>query len=461
MEKMDKQSLKNIDLPVEIYQIQLFAAPKIESRKEKNKNLAVLPFQNISPDQATDYFSDGLTEELIMHLSHIKELKVISRTSIMKYKNAQMDIHELGKKLNARYILEGSVRKHEDNLRITAQLIDVETDTHLWAQTFKGNMADIFDIQESVAKQIVQAMRLTLTPAEEVALGKRPTLNTEAYDLNLHAREFLFRSSKSYLLTAVDLFQEAIKLDTRYAGAYAGLGEAYAIIYIWHDKKPIWLEKAMDASLKALMYDNMSSEGYTALGLVYYIKKSHDEALTSIQKAIELDPDNYFAFWIRGRIYRALDQDIDAVEQFNKVLELNPDFHNAYPDLRMAYKHMGNKKQEEATVQRALAFYPPYLLRNPDDARAVIFYATTLQNVGRNDEAKLKMQRAVELSPNDANMIYNAACFYSTMNEKEEAIEHLKKAISNGFVDYDYFERDPDFDNIREEPGFIELMKGR
>jgi TolB-like protein/Tfp pilus assembly protein PilF len=461
LEKMNKQELKNIDLPVEIYQIQLYDSPVLEAKVVENNKLAVLPFQNMSPDKDTDYFSDGLTEELIMNLSHIKELKVISRTTIMQYKDVRKDMQTIGNELNARYILEGSVRRHMDDLRITAQLIDVKTDSHLWAETFKGNMADVFDIQESVAKQIVQALRLTLTPAEQVALGKRATLSTEAFDLNLHAREFLFKSSRSQLLSSIDLFQKAIELDARYAAAYAGLGEAYAIIYVWHDKKEIWLEKAMDSSLKALMYDNTSSEGYSALGLVYYSKQSYAEALSAIQKAIELDADNYFAYWIRGRIYRALDRNVEAVEQFNKVLELNPDFQSAYTELRMEYKKLGDDEKLAMIIEKGLQFYPSYLSRHPDDARAHIFYAGMLQMVGKPEEAKYQMSRAIELSPNDANMIYNAACFFARMNENKLAVEHLQRAVANGFVDYEYFKRDPDFDNIRNEPGYLELMRGK
>jgi adenylate cyclase len=460
LKKMGKQDLKNIDLPIKIYQIQLHASPKVESRAEENNKLAVLPFENMSPDRATDYFSDGLTEELIMHLSRIKELKVVSRTTIMQFKNAQKDIHTLGKKLNARYILEGSVRKHMDDLRITAQLIDVKTDSHLWAETYKGNIADVFDIQESVAKQIVQALRLTLTPAEEVALGKRSTYNTEAFDLNLHARELFYRRTKAYLLAAIDQFLKAVELDPRYAAAHAGLGIVYATLYETFDKKPIWLEKATEASLKALMYDASSSEAYSALGLVYYSKESNHEAIPAAQKAIELDPNDFFPYWIKGRVFRALGRDEDAIVQFNKVLELNPDFHTAYNDLRMSYEKLGDKEKLDELIERAVLFYPTYILQHPEDARAIIFYAAMLQLADRTDEAKSNMSRAVELSPNDSNMIYNAACFYSALGEKDLAIEHLHKSIENGFESYEFIRRDPDFDNIREEPGYLKLMKG-
>jgi adenylate cyclase len=216
----------------------------------------------------------------------------------------------------------------------------------------------------------------------------------------------------------------------------------------------------MDASLKALMYDSSSSEGYSALGLIYYSKRQHVEALTSIEKAIELDPDNFFAYWIKGRIMRALDRFSEAVEQFNKVLELNPDFYTVYIELQMEYDRSKDQKKGIEIVNRALEFFPTYLLRVPEDARAHIFYAGMLLCVEKFDDAKFRLQRAVDLSPNDANMMYNVACNYARLDEKDLAIENLTKAISNGFVDYEYFKRDPDLDGLREELGFIEIMKG-
>ncbi|NNF02793.1 MAG: hypothetical protein HKN22_08915 [Bacteroidia bacterium] len=461
LHKMGKHELKNIHLPMEVFQIK-FDKPSSgnhngEEQLENNK-LAVLPFDNYSPEQETDYFSDGLTEELIMHLSRIKELKVVSRTTSMQYKNAKESLVDIGKKLNARYILEGSVRRQREDLRITAQLIDVETDSHLWAETYGGNMADVFDIQENVSKQIVQALRLQLTPEEQVALSKRATLNTEAFDLNLHGRGFLYRLTKSYLLASIDLFQQSISLDPRYAAAYAGLSEACGFLYQFFDKKPMWLDKAMEASLKAIMYDNNSSEAYSALGLVYFQKNMIQESLENIERAIELDEDNFFAYWIKGRSFHVIGRDKEAAQQYEKVLELNPDFHSVYGDLRMTYTALGEHDKASAIVQRSLDFYPSYLLRFPDDARAHIYYALNLQCVDRLEEAKNKMQRAMELSPHEAIVMYNAACFYSMIGDKETAIQSLQQAVENGYEDFGYIAQDYDFKNIREEEGFKKIL---
>ncbi|MFT6971170.1 MAG: adenylate cyclase [Roseivirga sp.] len=424
----------------------------------ENKKLVVLPFRNLSSDNDSNYFSDGLTEEIIIRLSGIKELDIVSRSTSMRYKDSELDIASLGRELNARYLLHGSVRKHNDDLRISTELIDVEMDSELWAEIYRGKMADVFGIQEQVSKKIVKSLQLELSPKEKVALAKKATMNTGAHDANLRAREFLFRYTKSHLLLAIDLFQNALDLDPKYADAYAGMSEACGLLYETHDKKIVWLEKAEESALKALIYDPGSSEAYSALGLVYYNKNLLDEALISIQKAISFDPDNFFTYWIRGRLYRMKDRDSDAIADFNKVLDLNEGFHSAFGDLQMSYEKLEDKENLQQTIQRAALFYPTYLLHNPDDSRAHQFYALTLKRLGRVEEAKEEMNKGIEQNPNDPIIIYNAACFYSMIGDKKASIENLKKAINNGFGNYEYIKHDPDLDSLKMEPDFMALL---
>ena len=426
-----------------------------------NKKLVVLPFQNISSNNGNDYFSNGLTEEIIIRLSGIEELDIASRSTSMRYRDSELDNESLGRELKARYLLQGTVRRHKDDLRISTELVDVEKDSTLWAEIYQGNIADIFVIQEQVSKKIVKSLQLKLSPKEKVALGKKATLNSEAHDANLRAREFLFRYTKSYLLLAIDLFQNAIDLDPKYAAAYAGMSEACALLYETHDRNPIWLAKAEESALKALIYDPASSEAYSALGLAYYNKNLLNEALIAVQKAISFDHDNFFAYWIRGRLYRMMDRDSEAIVDFNKVLHLNGDFHSAFGDLQMAYEKLEDKKNLQDCIQKAALFYPSYLLRNPDDARAHQFYALTLKRLGRLEEAIEEMHKGIKQNPNDPIIIYNAACFYAMIGDKKTSIDNLKKAIDNGFGNYEYIKHDPDLYSLRKEPGFIALMQGK
>jgi serine/threonine protein kinase/tetratricopeptide (TPR) repeat protein len=342
------------------------------------KAIAVLPFGNISPDKESDYFSDGLTEELIINLSRLKDIRVVPRTTSMQYKGTTKEVKTIGRELGTRYILAGSVRKFQDNLRIVVELVDIEADAQLWAETYKGKLADVFDIQEQVSKQIVDALMVKLTPKEQVVLTKRATLNPQAFDCNLRARDSLYRFTKNSVQTAIELFRKAIEYDGRYADAYAGLSESYAHLYQQFDRNDAWLAKALDAGLKALMYDPSLSEAYSALGLVYLYKKSHDEALESSQKAIELNPSNHIAYWILGRTHRTTDRNRDAAELFKKVIELSPDFYAAYGDLILCFDLLGEKEELMKWVEISNQMFPRYLSLHPDDARAHIFFAISL-----------------------------------------------------------------------------------
>ena len=411
--------------------------------KNKAKAIAVLPFNNISPDQESDYFSDGLAEELIMNLSRLKDMRVVPKTASMQYKGSKPGIKTIGRELGVRYYIEGSVRKFKDNLRITAQLIDVETETQLWAETYKGNLADIFDIQEQVSKQIVDALMVKLTPTEKVELTKRPTTNHEAYDCNLRARGFLYQFNKNKLKIAIQLFEKAIELDQEYANAYAGLGEAYANLYLLFEKKEVWLEKSIEASSKALMYDSSLSEAYAALGLCYFNKNMPEEALKASQKAIDLDPSDFIAYWILGRIYYTTDRYSEAIELFKKVIELNTEFYSAYVDLRMSYEKLGDMEKQKETISKQLKIFPQYLFKQPDDARAHLLFALVLSESGRIKEAKSEAATAMELNPSDPLMLYNFACFYSKIGENQLAVEALKNSVAAGHEDYEWFKGIP------------------
>ena len=425
------------------------------------KAIAVLPFGNISPDKESDYFSDGLTEELIINLSRLKDIRVVPRTTSMQFKGSNKDAKAIGKELGTRYILAGSVRKFQDNLRIAVELVDVDADAQLWAETYKGKLADVFDIQEQVSKQIVDALMVKLTPKEQVVLTRRATLSPEAFDCTLRARDSLYRFTKNGIQTAIELFRKAIEYDGRYADAYAGLGEAYAHMYQQFERKDTLLDNALEAGLKALMYDPSLSEAHSALGLVYLYKKSNDEAVESSLKAIELDRTNYVAYWILGRTYVTTDRVKEATELFQKVIELNQDFFSAYSDLIVCFDRLGDEAKIKEALQKSIEMFPRYLSLHPDDARAHMHFAINLARAGRIGEAKARAARAIELSPNDPLMFYNAACFYAEAGDKRQALDSLKNAISAGYGFYEWIKRDPDLKSLREDPEYIEMMKGK
>ena len=207
------------------------------------------------------------------------------------------------------------------------------------------------------------------------------------------------------------------------------------------------------------MYDPSLSEAYAALGYAYYNKEEFDQGIEAAQKAIELDVNNFLGYWILGRIYVAIDKAKDAIEQLNKVIEINPDFYTVYGDLQIAYGQMGEKEKYKEVLDEGLQVYAKYLSKHPDDARGHMYYAVDLAQVNEKEKAKVEAAKALELSPSDPLMLYNAACFYSQMNEKKLGLDSLRKAIDLGFGEMEWLRRDSDFDNLRTEPEFEKLLK--
>lgn len=423
--------------------------------------LAVLPFDNISPDPEADYFSDGLTEELIARLSLVSEIELVSRWASMQYKGRKQDIRAIGNELNARYIVGGSVRRFQDSVRVTVQLVDVATNRQLWGNTYKGKLDDIFDIQEQVAQQIVEALKLKLSFSEKVSLTKRQTVNAQAYDLYLRGQEQLYRLSKRSVEYAIQLFEKAIELDPRYAAAYAGCSSAYGQMYQLIARDERYRELAQELSFKALMYDNNLPDAYRAMGLSYFLWGKFDEAAASCRKAIEIDPDDFIAHWTLGRICFTEGKLDQALDLFRRVVEIKPGFYAGHLDMAQTCQGLGRTADAEAGYLQARQLLPNYLLQNPDDSRARLIYASQLGRTGQRDEAMREGTKALESSPGDPVMLYNGACLYANLGDASRAIAALRQAIEAGYWNFGWMRNDPDFESLRSNPEFVELSKGK
>jgi TolB-like protein/Flp pilus assembly protein TadD len=422
--------------------------------------LAVLPFDNISPDAETDYFSNGLTEELIARLSIVSEIELISRWASMQLKDRKQDSRAIGSELGARYIVGGSVRRFQDSMRITVQLVDVATNRQIWGNTYKGKLDDIFDIQEQVAQQIVEALKLKLSFSEKLSLTKRQTVNAQAYDLYLRGQDYLYRLTKRSVDRAIQLFEKAIELDPRYAAAYAGCSSAYGQMYWLFAREAKYRDRAQELSFKALMYDNNLAEAYTAMGLSYFISGKLEEASASSRKAIELDPDDFIAHWTLGRIHFTSGEFEQAHALYRRVIELKPSFLSAYADLQMTCLRLGRQDDADLTRSQLLERLPNHLLQNPDDARARVIHAIKLAEIDRKDEALQEGTQALELSPGDPVMLYNITCLYSQLAEPQRAVDTLRQAIAAGYANFAWIRQDPDINSLRERADFQALVAG-
>jgi TolB-like protein/Flp pilus assembly protein TadD len=425
----------------------------------KSGALAVLPFDNISSDGSDDYFSDGLTEELIARLSLVSEIELVSRWASMQFKGTRKDLKAVAAELGARYIVGGSVRKAQDSVRITVQLVDAATNRQAWGDTYKGKLDDIFEIQEQVAKQIVEALKLKLSFTEKLSLTRRQTDNVQAYDLYLRGQEYLYRLTKRSVEYAIQLFEKAIELDPRYAAAYAACSGAYGQMYQYFSRQQHYRDKAQEFSFKALMYDANLPEAYAAMGLSYFIWGKFEEAEASGRKAIELDADNFIAYWTLGRIHFTTGNFEKALELFRRVIELKPSFYVAYLDAKQALFNLGRTDEVRKMVGKIMEIMPNYLLQNPDDARARLFFAIELVDAGRHDEAVTEAHAALELAPNDSLMLYNLACLYARLGDKPKAIATLREAVAAGVTNFQWWQHDPDLNILRDEPEFQEMAQ--
>ncbi len=322
------------------------------------KSVAVLPFTNMSGDKEDEFFSDGVTEDIIAQISNIGELKVISRTSTMQYKNTTKNIRDIAKELNVATVLEGSVRRADNQVRIVAQLIDAASDKHLWAQTYDKELTQIFVIQSDVARQIASALEAELSPREETQLAKKPTGNIDAYAYYLKGREYYNRYSREDNENAIELFRKALALDADYALAYAGLGDAYSQQVSKFDFPDAWLDSSIAVSNKAISMDPTLAEGYKALGLAYQQRGWLKRSLETYRKAVELNPNYAPAVGNIGWVNGQLGNFDEALRWQKRALALNPVLPYHYIGVGTVYLNLGDYVAAEKWFNKANALQP-------------------------------------------------------------------------------------------------------
>jgi serine/threonine protein kinase/Tfp pilus assembly protein PilF len=434
------------------------AAPDDRAAKEKI-GIAILPFEDLSPDRDNEYFSTGLVEELTAALSNIDSLAIVPRMATSRHLSVGTDLRVLAADLGVSYLLQGSVRKANDALRITAQLVDVAVNSSIWAKTYGGTLQNVFEIQEEVSRRIAEALMLKLSPREEVKLGKRSTLDAQAFDLYLQGRHHLDIGTKQDLDLALPLFERALERDPRYAPAHAGMAATAAAYYEYYDRSEAWLDRAVEGALKALMYDATLSEAYAALALAYLNKGEVDEAHTACRRAIELDPENWIGHWTLGRVYFATGRTEEAIDVLRRVIALKPDFYVGYFTLRMVCQALDREDLYRPYLGRLIdEILPRYLEKNPQDARARNCYGVELSMAGRLEEGRVQAERALADAPDDPMVLYATACYQAMYGDREYAFEVLERSIDAGYSNQVYIENDPDLRSLRGDPRFKELM---
>ncbi len=425
----------------------------------KEKSIAVLYFENMSSDKESDYFCSGMTEDIITDLSKIKMLKVVSRTDVLPFRDKQISTRRIGEALNVNYILEGSMRKAGERIRITSQLIDVRSGFHVWAERFDRKLENIFDLQSEVSQKIVEAFPITLSTSEREALEKRPTENLEAYDYYLRGKEFSLRRSRRDNQYTIDMFKKALTIDPDFSLAYTGLAEAYAYRYLWWDSDSSLANKAIEASQKAVQLNPALPEAHFALGLASQIENHFDEAKREYHTAIALKSDFYDAYRWLGHAYDILGNLNEAEECYRKAIKIKPYSEEPVMFLEMNRRKAGDLEESKRLQQELGELIKRKLDLNPDDTITLSRAPSAYLNLGMKEEVLKAIKRILEIDPNDGLFLFNIACAYAKMGDKKRGLRYLKRAFKSGWRVREWAQSDPDLDTLREEEEFQSLVE--
>ncbi len=418
------------------------------------KSVAVLYFENLSGAKEDEYFRDGMTEDIITELSKVKELRVFPRATVLAFRDRSVTGPQVGEQLGAAFVLVGSLRRAGNRLRITAQLVEARTDHPVWAERYDRELKDVFDVQDEIARNISQALRITLSPQEEKAIASKPTENLQAYDYFLRGRSYARRETHSDLEFALQMFDLAIAQDAGFALAHAGIANACATVYEWHEQAARWIEKGLNACQRALTLEPGLPEALVARARIAYAQKNYDEAIRLAGQAIERKADCPGAYNVLARAYFTSDRLEEAVNLIGRAVDANGDDYNLYSPLLNALERLGRKEEAENLRRRRLRVLQQHVEMVPEDVRARILLATSYARLGDVDGATRELQIAVALRPNDSNILYNAACAYGILERKEEALAMLQRAKKAGHSNLAWTARDPDLACLHGHPEF-------
>ncbi len=423
------------------------------------ESVAILPFADLSPGRDNEYFCDGIADELINALCCVRGLRVASRTSSFQYKGRAADVREIGKALGVGAVLEGSVRRAGDRVRITAQLVGTADGYHLWSESFDRGLEDVFATQSEIAQKLVRALRLSLTAQESSLLERGGTRNAEAYDLYLRGQALLREGGDTSLPQAAELFARAIKADPQFAQAHAGLANALAYAGIWGlGVDAARIEQALAASRRALELEPRMPEAWVAKGNLLFLQRKADEAFAAFEEAIGLDPSSYNAHYFYARDLFSAGRAEQALAYYETAERLRPEEYQPPCMLAGALFSLGRRGEALAAATRALGAIDARLAVEPNDSRALHLAAVLSARVGQRERSLAYIGRVLQLRPDEFATAYNVACAFAVLEMREEALLNLDRAVRNGRGDLGWIEHDPDFDALRDDPRFDAIV---
>src|SRR5215469_14092651 len=418
------------------------------------KSVAVLYFENLSGAKEDEYLRDGITEDIITELSKIRGLNTFSRPTVLAYRDKPVTPSQIGHVLKASYVLTGTLRRAGSRLRITTQLVDTHTDFPLWSERYDREMKDVFEVQDEIARKIAEALRVTLSPQELEELATKPTESLQAYDLYLRGKRYARRQTRQDLEFALQMFESAVAMDPSFALAYAACANACAMFYCNYSRDISWIERAREASGKAVALHWELPEVQVSQAWVLYATELHDEAVRMVRKAIERKKDCEGAYYLLCRALFSAGRFQEVVDIMDAGLEASGEDYNIYVPLANSLGALGKREAYMNLLQRRLTVLENHLKQVPEDARARILLGTDYAELGREEDALRELNLAVTLRAGEASILYNAACLYCTLKRKQEGMDCLRKAWEAGFRDSSHARRDPDLALLHDDPEF-------
>ena len=428
-----------------------------QPQQHEEKSVAVLYLENLSGVKEDEYLRDGVTEDIITELSKIKDLKVFSRPTVLTFRDKQVTPVQIGQQLGAAYVLTGSLRRAGNRLRINAQLVDTHTDFPVWSERYDREMKDVFELQDEIARKIAEALRVTLSPQEQEALAAKPTQDLQAYDLYLRGKSYARRLTRQDLEFALQMFENAVSLDSNFALAHAAIANACAQYHYHYERDPKWLKRALTASQRASAISKDAPEVLVAEGWILYAEEKFDEASSRVREAIQRKPDCEGAYYLLGRTLFAAGHYQAAVDLADEAANASGEDYNIYVPIVNALGALGKTEAQRNAMQQRIQVIEPHLKKVPEDARARTLLAGDYSQLGRTEDATREANLAMALRPNEATVLYNVACVFCHLGKKKEALDALKKAWDAGFKDPSWARRDPDLEPLHDEPEFEKL----
>ena len=457
---LGEHTVKNIERPVHVFALRADAPPAAAvaaPARQQRLAICVLPFANMSGDPEQEYFSDGVTEDIITDLSKVSALSVVSRNSAFTFKGKPAEIAQVARALKVTHVLEGSVRKAGNRVRITAQLIEAATDSHLWAERYDRDLNDIFALQDEISEAIVKALKLRLLPAEKRAIEQRSTTNPEAYKLFLMARHYNALGNSRHRDIAIRLCRRAVEIDPTYARAWAMLALCQS------NKRLVDMglgDTGWDAAERALALQPDLAEARAAKGRILGDQGRYDEAWTEHQAALRLDPDSYEVNAPAARCLIGMRRNADAIVCLEKAAAA---MENDFWALGMAiqcYEAVGDLEGAKSAARRELERVEKIIVAEPDHGLAIGWGVSALVTLGEVERAREWTERAVLLDPDNINLLYNLGCNMVSLRDFDLAIELLSKVTAHAQQqNLTWFATDTSLDPIRDDPRYGALIE--